>query len=342
MKKIPLFLLFIPMTVLARGPSDPLPVGYRMFPSTNVWYTDISNANVSSSNTVWMDTINGHTAHNLHPDFGNTYLTQWNGIPYNIVYSSNGPLQVVTLGSLAYQSDTQPVAGIPIPTDAIAENDIANSSSTGGGDQHLILVDMSSNVVYEMFVASRTAIYGTTWTASQFTQWFSSSNAMRTDGWTSADAGGLPILAGLIRYDEIQAGSINHAIRFTLSLTELNKHIWPARHDTTSGGVLNPPFGMRVRMKANVDISFANATDQIIFKAMKKYGMILADNGGDWFVGGAPSTSWDQTSLHNDFITVGLPKDIFEVVDESNWIVDPNSAQAQAPPGPPIFSIQMR
>lgn len=341
MKKF-IWLVFIPSALWARTPSDPLPFGFHTFPSTNVWYTDISAANVSSSNTVWMDPINGHTEHNLHPDFGTTLGDgSWNGIPYNIVYSTSDPLQVIPITTYASQSDTQPAAGIPIPTNVIAEQDIANTSNTVSGDQHLILIDSSTNKVYEMFTATRTTPFGTNWTCAQFSQYFSSSNVLRPDGFTSADAGGLPILPGLIRYDEIQNGVINHAIRFTLSLTH-GPHLWPARHDANSGTALNPPFGMRVRMKASVDISGFTGASKIIFQAMKTYGLVLADNGGDWFVGGAPNVNWNDTQLHNDFISIGFPHDIFEVVDESTWIVDPNSGQAQKPPGPPAYSIQMR
>lgn len=315
-----------------RGPGDPLPSSFKFFPSTNVWQTDITNALVSSSSTLWIDTINGHAGHNFHPNFGGAAFGDgsYNGIPYNIVYSSMTPRMIVPLSTYASQSDTPPVGGVPIPPDAIAENDIVGTTHTVGGDQHLLLVDISSGMTYELFAATR-VVNSSSWTAAQLTVWYSASNVLRTDGWTSADAGGLPLTQGLLRYDEVSPTcNITHAIRMELSLTH-GPHIWPARHDADSGGSLNPPFGMRVRMKANVDLSGLSTISQCIFNAAKKYGFILADNGGDWYIDGMPNAAWDDNTLHNDFISVGLPLNTMEVIDESTWIVDPNSAQAQSP-----------
>lgn len=318
-----------------RGPSDPFPAGFKLFPSTNVWQTDITQAPVSSSSTLWIDTINGHAGHNFHANFGNVALGDgsYNGLPYNLVWSTATPRQGVPLTTYATQSDTPPVGGVPIPPDAIAENDVVGSSlNVSGGDQHLLIVDISSGMIYELFGATRTVPFGTSWTAKQLTVWYSTSNAQRTDGWTSADAGGLPITQGTLRFDEVNPTcNITHAIRMELSLTH-GPHIWPARHDADSGGVLNPPFGMRVRMKASVDLSVLSSTTSIcIFNALKKYGAILADNGGDWYIDGAPNAGWNDTTLHNDFITVGLPLNTMEVIDESTWIVNPNSQEAKIP-----------
>lgn len=312
----------------ARGTDDSLPGSFKFFPSTNVWQTDITNAVVSSSNSLWIDISNGHAGHNFHANFGSSRLGDgtYNGIPYNIVYSTT-PGVSVTLGSFASESDTAPAKGVPIPSDAIAEGD---PLADGNGDRHLLLVDVSSGVVYEMFASSR-IVGSANWTAAQLTIWKSTSNVMRTAGWTSADAGGLPITQGLLRYDEVSpVCNINHAIRMELSLTH-GPYIWPGRHDADSGGSLNPPFGMRVRMKSTVDLSSLSTISQCIFNAAKKYGFILADNGGDWFIDGVPDSRWDDTALHNDFITVGIPLNTMEVIDESTWIVDPNSAQARSP-----------
>lgn len=325
-----------------RSPSAPLPPGFTFFPSNNVWNTDITAAPVSSSSTLWVNIINGHAGHNFHANFGSAALGDgsYNGIPYNLVWSTATPRIQVPLGTYATESDTPPVGGIPIPTDAIAENDIEGSSRTVTGDQHLLIIDVSSGVTYEMFVASRVA-NSTNWTAAQLTIW-PNSNALRIDGWTSADAAGLPVTQGLLRYDEVSpVCNITHAIRMELSLTH-GPHIWPARHDADSGGALNPPFGMRVRMKASVDLSGMSAVSRCIFNAAKKYGFILADNGGDWYIDGVPNPGWDDESLHDDFIDVGLPIDTMEVIDESTWIVDPDSAQAQAPSPAPIKGIKGR
>lgn len=330
--------MLMAVPVLARGPSDPLPAGYKLFPSTNVWNTDITNAVVSSSSTLWIDIINGHAGHNFHANFGSAALGDgsYNGIPYNLVWSTATTRQVVPLTTYATESDTPPVGGVPIPSDAIAENDVVGSAvNVGGGDRHLLLVDISSGMIYEMFAATRTAPAAATWTAAQLTVWYSSSNAMRTAGWTSADAAGLALVPGLLRYEEVNPTcNITHAIRMELSLTH-GPFIWPGSHDADSGGALNPPFGMRVRMKSSVDLSVLSDTHTIcIFNAIKTYGMILADNGGDWYVDGVPNTGWNDTNLHNDFITVGLPLDTMEVVDESLWQVSANSYQAQSPASP--------
>lgn len=319
-----------PVPPAAANPDPPLPI--QLFPSSNVWNTNITSALVSSSNTLWVNIINGHAGHNFHPNFGGPPLSDgsYNGIPYNLVWSSITARTPVTLGTYATESDTPPVGGVPIPLSAIVENDIIGTSVTVGGDQHLLIVDVSSGMTYEMFVASR-VVNSSSWTAAQLTIWYSTSNVLRTAGWTSADAGGLPVTEGLLRYEEVSPiCNITHAIRMELTLTH-GPYIWPARHDADSGGVLNPPFGMRVRMKPGVDLSGLSTISQCIFNAAKRYGFILADNGGDWYIDGMPDSRWDDDQLHTDFITVGLPLDTMEVIDESTWIVDPNSAQAQQP-----------
>lgn len=331
--------LYVPC-MAARGPSDPFPAGVTLTPANNVWQADMTNAPISSSSTLWIDVINGHAGHNFHANFGTSALGDgsYNGIPYNLVWSTTTPRITVPITTYATQSDTPPVGGIPIPSDVIVENDIVGTTRTVGGDQHMLLVDVSSGMIYELFTATRTGVGNASWQAAQFTLWYSSSNALRPLTWTSADAAGLPITQGLLRYQEVNpVCAINHAIRMELSLTH-GPFIWPARHDADSGGVLNPPFGMRVRMKSSVDLSVLSDTTSIcIFNAIKKYGLILADNGGDWYVDGVPNAGWNDTNLHNDFITIGLPLNTMEVIDERLWIVDPNSALAQSP----VSKVQM-
>jgi len=273
----------------------------------------------------------------------------YNGIPYNLVWSSTTARQGVAVASS--QSDTAPVGGVPIPPDAIAEQDVigqAHPNSTGG-DQHLLLVDVSSGMVYELYQATRTTFNGTQWQANQLTIWFTTSNVLRPDTITSADAAGLPITEGLLRWDEVDPiCNIKHAIRMEVSLTKLNAHIWNARHDTNTGGSNNPPFGMRVRMKGSVDTSVLSDTHSIcIFEAAKKYGFLLADNGGDWYIDGVPNSHWNDTTLHNDFINIGLPQNTMEVVDAQAWAVDPvnlataistAALQCVSSPSPPTAS----
>lgn len=341
MVKRALFLLsvLIPASAFAvRGPSDPMPVGWRAFPSSSVWYTEIDSAPISSSDTLYMNIINGHAGHNIKADFGTVFGDgSFNGIPYNLEWSTATARQGVPLTTYATESDTPPVGGVPISSDAIAEQDY---TADPAGDRHLLLQDFSSTTVgsyllYEMFQSSRTDATGLHRNASQLTVWNSTSNDMRTDGWTSADASGMAMLPGLIRWDEIQAGSINHAIRITLSLTY--KHIWPASHDATSGGPLNPPLGLRVRIKKSLDCSGLSTTNQIICTAGKKYGFIIADNGGDWFFSGAPNPNWNDTDLHDGWAAFGPVINFLEVVDQAPYIVSPTSYEMITPTAAPAL-----
>jgi hypothetical protein len=329
------FIIFASSPAFARGPSDPFPAGTTLVPCDNVWRVPVDSAVISSSNTNWMDPNNGRTGHNFHANFGSAFLASgstvtYNGLVYNLVWSSSTPRKGVLLSSVdsyAAQSDTPPIGGVPIPDDAIIQCDEVGGGGVNASacDQHLLIVDLSSGMVYEMWQATRTTPGGTTWTATNLAIWFTTSSVLRPDTWTSADAAGLPITEGTLRWEEVDPiCNIKHAIRFELGLTKFNSHIWPARHDTSSGGVNNDPFGMRVRMKAGVDLSVLSDTHSIcIFNAVKKYGLILADNGGDWYIDGAPNPNWNDTTLHNDFINVGLPENTMEVVDAQAWAVDP-------------------
>jgi hypothetical protein len=332
MKKwIVFIIIFITGQVWARGPGDPLPSTSQLVPCDSVWRTPIDSAPISSSNTAWTDTNNAHTGHVFHANFGTQYATgsteTYNGIPYNIVYSSFTPRVPVMLTTYATSSDTPPVGGVPIPPDAIAELDEVGGGGVNAspGDQHLLILDVSSGMIYEMFVATRSAPGVNSWTAEGLWIFNSTSNVAHPDGQTTADAAGLQITPGLLRYDEVDpVCNIQHAIRMEISLTELNQHIWPARHDTSSGGPTNVPFGARYRIKASVDCTVMSDTHTIcICNAMKKYGMIMADNGGDWYIDGMPNLNWNDSNLHNDFITIGLPSATVEVVNDQVWANDP-------------------
>src|SRR4029077_10550416 len=312
--------------------SPALPTGFEVFPSDNIWNVPIDTAPLHPLNAQWMDIINGHTGHNLHPDFGSMYAGHWNGIPYNLATSTTPLVKVVfDAGAYVSESDPLPVAGLPIPVGAIVEGD----PPTGTGDRHLLIVDMDNKILHEL--ATAVLQPDGSYTCHQYSRWDLTSDALRPDGWTSTDAAGLPIFPLLIRKDEIMTGVINHALRFTLSLT-YKPHLWPARHDAVSGSALNPPFGMRVRMKSGFDITPYSPTNQIILKTLKKYGMFLADNGGDWFISGAPDLTFDDSDLH--LLTQIIPNTAFEVVDTSSWMVNIDSAQSNSvppatPPPPP-------
>ncbi|PWT87814.1 MAG: hypothetical protein C5B54_11710 [Acidobacteria bacterium] len=202
------------------------------------------------------------------------------------------------------------------------------------GDRHVLTLDNGTCKLYEMFNAFPDNI-NTKWDAACGAVFDLSVNGpLRTDDFTSADAAGLPIFPGLERYEEVIAGPVTHAVRFTAPSTQ-NTHIWPARHDAGSANAKLPPMGARLRLKANFDISGFSTNVQRILQGLKTYGMILADNGSGWFISGAPNDNWDNDDLHT---LTQVPGSAFEVVDTSVLIVDPDSGQAKSWPPPPIFS----
>jgi len=303
--------------------SQALPAGLAVFPPDNIWNTPVDTAPLHPRSAEWMDTINGHSRHPVHPDFGYMYRGHTNGIPYNVVGAATPKVTVVfnPAGNYSKESDPLPPGGLPIPKDALIEGDPPPQDKNG--DRHLILVDVDAKVLHELFSVWRPP--DGPWLCSQYSRWDLTSNALRRDEFTSADAAGLPIFPGLVRWDEIERGEITHALRFTLDLT-WKPHLWPARHSAPSGGPKNPPMGMRVRLKGDFDIAGYSKTNQIILRALKKYGMMLADNGGDWFISGAPNANFSDRDLRQ--LKRIVPAEAFEVVDVSLWQVAPDSARA--------------
>jgi hypothetical protein len=236
----------------------------------------------------------------LHPDFSSL---AWNGgkgygIPLNKVDSSTPTYHV----SFHWAGESDP-GPYPIP---------ANPKIEGGSDAHLLLWDTQGCDLYEIFKADKS---GGQWYGGSGAIWNLNSNQLRPNGWTSADAAGLPILPGLARWDEVADGAIRHALRFTAPDT-CSGHIWPARHDAGSGSCsVNPPMGLRVRLKADVDISGFGPQARVILIALKRYGMLLADNGSAWYVTGAPNANWNDDDLHDLGQIDGSD---FEVVDTSS------------------------
>jgi hypothetical protein len=229
----------------------------------------------------------------LHPDFSSTGY----GIPINKVNLST-PRSAVTF-QYADESDPGPY---PIP---------ANPKIEGGSDRHMILWDTQGCHLYEIYDA---VLSGGRWSGGSGAIWDLRSNALRPAGWTSADAAGLPILPGLVRYDEVAAGAIRHALRFTAPHTR-TAYIFPARHQAgQSSSAALPPMGLRVRLKASVDISGFGPQARIILTALKRYGMLLADNGSPWYVTGAPDARWNDDELH---ALQTLHGSDFEAVDTS-------------------------
>ena len=266
-----------------------------MFPASNVWNRRVDGLPVASDSAAMIAAI-GLSAH-LHPDFG-SYSGY--GIPYNIVGSAT-PRSTVRF-QYAGESDR---VKYPIP---------AKPKIEGGSDRHLLMVDTNACRLYELYAAAKT---GSGWTAGSGAVWDLRSNAVRPAGWTSADAAGLPIMPGLIRYDEVARGAILHAIRFTAPSTCAG-YIYPARHEAGSGLCdARPPMGLRVRLKASVDIGGFGPHARIILTALKRYGMLLADNGSPWYVTGAPDPRWNDDEVH----AFGrLDGSDFEVVDTTGFV----------------------
>jgi putative cell wall-binding protein len=280
-------------------PNAPLPGACSVYPADNVWNVPVDGLPVAADSADMIAKI-GLTSH-LHADFD----AVGDGIPYNIVAPST-PTSTV---SFTYSSESDHVA-YPIPPNPVIE---------GGSDRHLLMVDPAACRLWELFAASKS---GSTWHAGSGATWDLTSNALRPAGWTSADAAGLPIFAGLARYDELASGAILHALRFTASSTCAG-YIYPAEHQAGSGtcsATSDPPMGLRVRLKASVDISAFGPQAQVVLTALKTYGMILADNGSPWYVSGAPDSRWDDDDLHQLQTLHGSD---FEVVDTSGLVNGP-------------------
>lgn len=256
----------------------------QVFPLDNAWNTDISEYPVHPNSDNFLASIG--LERGLHPDFGTVWEGAPIGIPYNVVDADTPRVDVSF--DYADESDAGPY---PIPADALIEG-----GPNSDGDRHVLLVDPVEKKLYELFYAYPQD--DGTWTAGSGAIWDLTSNASRPDGWTSADAAGLPIFAGLVRYDEVvEKGEITHAIRFTVSRTQ-RAYIAPASHFASSYTDPNlPPMGLRVRLKSDFDISGFTPNVQVILRAMKKYGMIVADNGSNWYVSGAPDSRWDDDEL---------------------------------------------
>lgn len=330
-------LLSLAVLAWPQKPFAPLPAAPAcpIFPADNVWNADISSLPVDANSTNIINQIGAATG--LHPDFGSF---AGYGIPYNV--AGNSTPKVVVSFQYANESDPGPY---PIPANYLIEgNDPASCNNGTGGDCHVLIVDKDTCYLYELFALQHNA--DGSFSAGSGAIWDLNSNALRPDGWTSADAAGLPILTGLVRYNEVVAGVIDHALRFTVPHTK-NAHIYPARHDAGSSLYL-PPMGMRVRLKAAFDISVLSPQAQAVATALKKYGMLLADNGSAWYISGASDPNFDDSDLHTLNQIHGSD---LEVVDTSSLVngggsqtVDLAVSLQFAPEAPEIWggNVQMQ
>ena len=285
------------------------------FPANNVWHADISRLPVSTRSAQWISHMS--PTRTLHPDFGPSYGAQPvpYGIPITYVYGTHAKVSV----RFDYASESDRV-GYPLGSDTKVEGGQWTS-----GDRHTVVVDRTYCRVYETWDTRRS---GSAWLAGSGATWSLKSNALRHVGWTSADAAGLPILPGLLRYDEVAAGKVDHAIRFTTSVTN-RAYLWPARHQ--AGSVTNaayPPMGARFRLKAGFAITRYRADTQVVLRAMKTYGLILADNGSPWYFQGTSDSRWASPMLDE---LKRIPASAFEAVNEASLMADPNSAAVRTP-----------
>jgi hypothetical protein len=293
----------------------PPPLPCTLFPADNIWNADISALPVHPLSDTYVASIGADTI--LHPDFGSgLYSGGIIGIPYTVVPA----IQPLVPLSFLYADESDPG---PYPVPPLAPVEGGRRLGRGRGDAHVLIVEESSCTLYEIY-ASKRIRGGTEWKAGSGAVWDLGSNALRPDTWTSADAAGLPILPGLVRFDEVEAGAINHALRFTVPRTQ-RAYLWPARHFASSSTDPSlPPMGLRFRLKAGVDISGFSPHNQVILTALKQYGMILADNGSAWYVSGTSDPRWDNDELRE---LRSLRGSDFEAVDASSLMVDPDSGE---------------
>jgi hypothetical protein len=297
-----------------------------VLPADNIWNTPIDQLPVSPSSSTYVNTIGATTG--VHADFGSGL---WDGGPIGIPFITVPGTQTKYPASFTYADESDP-GPYAVPLSAPIEG---GSASTG--DRHAISVDVDHCILYELYAAyPQTA----SWQAGSGAIFNLLSNNLRVATWTSADAAGLPIFPGLVRYDEIAAGEIRHALRFTVPKTQ-KAYVWPARHYASSlTGAQYPPMGVRFRLRADFDISRFSPANQIILRALKKYGMMIADNGSAWYLSGAPDSRWNNDELHDLGRIHGSD---FEVVDVSGLMISPDSGQARqstvSPPPPPPAAV---
>jgi hypothetical protein len=260
--------------------------GFLPFPADSLWNADISSTPVDPNSAAVINFVGAGIG--MHADFGaGQYLGSTIGIPYLVVGAQQPP---VTIDFTAYGSESDP-GPMPVPVSAPIEG----YPNPGTGDRHVLVLDNSNCFLYELFSSY---VSGNSWNAGSGAVWDLLANEQRPYTWTSADAAGLPIFPGLARYDEVAAGKISHALRFTVQNSRA-AFIPPASHWAANSSNSNAaPMGMRLRLKASFDVSGYSTANQVILKALKKYGMIMADNGSNLYLSGAPDDRWDNNDLH--------------------------------------------
>ncbi len=281
--------------------------GCSLFPSNSFWYSSVADLPVLANSQAYVNRLGADK--NAHPDFG---AGLWNGSPIGIPYTVVPDRADDTAVSFTYgdESDASPY---PVPADAPIE---------GGSDRHVLVVESGACVLHELFAVQWQG--NGTIEAGSGARWDLSSNHMRPDSWTSGDAAGLPILPGLVRYDEVASGSINHANRFTANVTD-DSFVWPASHFAGSDAADRPPMGSWIRLKASVNPDDFTGQARVIVDALQEHGAILADNGSSWLFSGVPDERWDNQDLRQ---LRDLNGDMFEFIDASSLQVEADSYAA--------------
>lgn len=286
----------------------------QIFPVDNVWHADISALPVSRYSAAWLKSMSAATK-KLHPDFGPSYGEQ--PLPYGIPITI-APAKTARVAVRFDYADESDRIKYPLTAKTLIEGGPAVE-----GDRHAIIVTADTCELFETYDTWKTK---SGWVAGSGSHWSLKSNALRPAGWTSADAAGLPILPGLLRWAEVKAGSVNHAIRVTTNKTAA-VYVWPARHQAGKGSMaVNPPMGARFRLKANFNISRYSAPVQTILRAMKTYGLILADNGSPWFFQGDTDKGWPEAVISE---LKKIPASAFEAVDTASLVRSVNSGQVR-------------
>jgi hypothetical protein len=294
------------------APVQPFLNGVQVFPPDNPWNWDIRGHAVHPNSANFIATIGSGTA--LREDYAFHY----------VVVPGTQPLVDVAFTAYPGQSDPGPGFGTP-------PNGTLGTGSKGrypippgapiepGADAHVLVVEKDTGLLYETYATSG----GPPWSAACGAVFDLNSNALRPDGFTSADAAGLPIFPGLIRWEEVQAGAINHALRFTCGSTR-DEHWYPARHDAGSPGANRPPMGLRVRMKAGVDLSGYTGAARVILEALKKHGLILADNGSNWYISTTIDDNWAASTIRDIRDFHGSDFEVVQTVDGSGNPIPPS------------------
>ena len=284
--------------------------GCAVFPANNYWNRDISRLPVHPYSARWLSHMS--SSRRLHPDFGPSYGDGPNyGIPITLVSRTHPRVPVVF--DYAAESDR---VGYPLGADTQIEG-----GRNSGGDMHAVVVEKGSCRLFETWSTRES---GGRWSAGSGATWSLTSNQLRHDGWTSADAAGLPILPGLLRWPELKAGAVRHAIRFTTDVTSRH-HIWPARHDAGSQDSIAayPPMGARFRLKASYSMAGADLYTRRVINAMKHYGLVLADNGSPWFFQGQRDSHWPPALIE---ALKRIPASAFEAVNTTGLKISAASA----------------